>query len=101
MLMNLVQMLVPLVLKIQRVYAIQWFVEQWMEPLYQQAQRVELKVQLGVQKKELSGEKTLETPMHKHQVDNRHPQNVVDCLLCEWVLEWEALEYETLEWAQE
>ena len=51
-------------------------------------------------------EKFLETPVHKHQVDSKHPQSVVDCHQCEWALEWEALEqetleYETLEWAQE
>ena len=46
-------------------------------------------------------EKFLETPVHKHQVDSKHLQSVVDYLLCEWVLEWEALEYETLKQAQE
>ena len=60
-----------------------------MEPLYQQAQMVELKVQLKkmvVQKEELAVEKILETPVHKHQVDSRYPQNVVNCPLFEQAL---------------
>ena len=43
-------------------------------------------------------EQFLETPVHKHQVDSKHPQSVVDCLQWEQALEWEALEYETLEY---
>ena len=72
--------------------------EQLIEPLKLQAQRIELVVQLKkwvVQKQELRVGKTQQTPVHKHQVDDMCPQNVVDYHQSEQVLQ---IHEQTHEW---